>query len=430
MTGGGEQRRHVRLPGRGGSAREFSGDRAGPLPDFALVADVSEGGVGLCFSWPDDGEFPLRKHDGLAFRLRLDPGDRTFDLMSVVRHVAHAAGSGEVRVGVEFSGLEQAVREEIKNAVVNLAVTALRKWSAGPGPGKAARSPEKAAGLPRSATRRRRLYLGEILVQQGALAADRLDRFISTEFSGQRLLGEELTARGLVGEAALARALAEQAGLRFLDLEAQPSDMALVSRLPRKVFMENWCLPVCEEQGALLVAMSSPPDLDGLGRMREELGRRLRVGIAPAGQLAGLLKRVYNLEGAPRPMAISFAVQLHAEYRLLTPDWKRAVDSRPCTGLTTEISHRGMMVAGPLPEGFSPERISAEKLKMAVRVSSPDLAGPMAMGCTPKSVRKSKYAGEHLLEARIDRFPKGGEAAWSRLCLLRGTRRFRPGQMR
>jgi len=426
MADGSEQRRHVRLPARGSSAEEFDGARTDDLPKSAMVSDVSEGGVGLRFSWPAGEEFPLSSDDGLAFRLILDGGQRQFDLMSVVRHVATDESTGVIRVGVEFSGLEGGVREDLKKAVTNMAVTALRTWSATQ-IFKKDQTPEAAAGLPRSETRRRKLFLGEILVKQGALKPERLDRFLSEEFSGQRRLGEELATRGLVDEVALAKALAEQSRLTYIDLDKTPPDMNLVARLSREEFTRRWALPVREEDGALLVAMSAPPDLETFSKMREEQGQRIRVGIAAAGQLADWLKRIYNLEGAPRPASMSFQVQLHAEYRLLSPDWKKPLDARPSVGLTTEVSHRSMIIAGPLPAGFTPERIAGEKLKMAVRISCRELSEPMAMGCTPVSVRASEYRGEYLLDCRIDRFPKNGEGSWTRLCLVRGTTRFHPG---
>ncbi len=426
MAKGSEQRKHVRLPGRGGSAEEFNGEAADVLPKSATVADLSEGGVGLRFSWPTAEEFPLSANDGLAFRLKLEEGKRQFELMSVVRHVAVDAPAGMIRVGVEFSGLEGDLREDLKKTVTDLAVTALRTWSATQ-IFKKGQTPEAAAGLPRSETKRRKLFLGEILVKQGALEAERLAKFLSDEFSGQRRLGEELTTKGLVDEVALAKALAEQARLTFLDLDKDPPDMKLVAKLSREEFAKRWALPVREEDGALVVAMSTPPDLETFSKMREEHGRRIRVGIAAAGQLADWLKRIYNLEGAPRPASMSFQVQLHAEYRILSPDWKEPIDEKPSVGLTTEISHKNMIIAGPLPAGFTPERVAEEELKMAVRISCPEFPEPMAMGCTPVSVRQSEYKKEYLLDCRIDKFPKDGEMTWTRLCLVRGTTRFHPG---
>jgi MshEN domain/PilZ domain len=425
-----EQRQHTRLPGKSSSAEEFSGGRAEDLPETATVADVSTGGVGLRFSWRGGEEFPLESNDGLAFRLKLEGSGRQFDLMSVVRHIKSDPGDGTMCVGVEFSGLAEELREELKHAVVSLAVTSLRSWSSTKAHKRKVRSdPEAAAGLPRSDTKRRKLYLGEILVKQGALEANRLEKFLTEEFSGQQKLGEELTGKGLVNEVALAKALAEQARLPYLDLDATPPDMSVVARLPQELFTRHWCLPMREEEGALLVAMSSPPDLETFSEMREALGRRLRIGIAPADKLAECLKRAYNLEGAPRPRMLSFTMQLHAEYRFLTSDWKEPVDPKPSAGLTASVSSTGMVIAGPLPEGITPERIAAEDLKLAVRISCPELLDPMAMGCTLLSVQDSKYTGEHRLECHIEKFPKDGELAWSRLCLVRGTKRFHAGVM-
>ncbi|MHC4916588.1 MAG: GspE/PulE/PilB domain-containing protein [Planctomycetota bacterium] len=417
-----DQRKHVRLPGRGSEAGDFTGGNAS-LPALAVVSDISEGGVGLVFDWPGGTGFPLESEDGLAFRLNVEGTDQMFEVMSLVRHIVTAGGRRAVKVGVEFTGMGGAEREVLKKAMVDLAVTSLRSWQQGKPPAK----PSRPAGLPAAGTKRRKLYLGEILVKQGALPEDRLQKFLSEEFTGEHKLGEELASKGLVDDRAIARALAEQMKVAFVDLERDPPNRKLLADLPREIFCDNNCLPLREEEGAVLVAMSAPPELETYEKIRDAVGKRLRIAMVASGQLASWLKRAYNVEGVASPANIRFNIRLHAEYRFLTADWKGAIDERAAVGLTTEVSHRGMTIAGPLPQGITPERIREEELRMAVRVSCPDLEAPLAMGCTPTLVKPSDYRDEHIIECRIDKFPESGEQAWSRLCLVRGTVRFHPG---
>jgi hypothetical protein len=422
--GSSNKRRHVRLPAAGSEAAKFSGASAGELPERATVADVSEGGVGLVFSWTE-GEFPLQSGDGLSFRLKLEGTRRSFEVMSVVRHVASDPVKKSVVAGVQFSGLESGLREALKGAVLSLAVTALRSWKGGAGSGP----PDVNAALAAGGARRRKLYLGEILVKQGILDDERLERFLSEEYTGKARLGEELTEQGLVGEEAVARALAEQARLTYVDLNREALDLGLVTDLPRDLFTKHNCLPLREEDGVLVVVMSTPPDLAVFEELKTTLGRRVRVAIASGSRVDEWLKRAYNLEGPPRATNLRFRVQLHVEYRFLTSDWKKPVDSRPSVGLTSEISNNGMVIAGPIPPEMSYERIRGEGLKMAVRASGPELSAPMAMGCTPLRVQRTEYKDEYSIECRIDKFPKHGELAWSRLCMVRGTLRFHPGTL-
>jgi hypothetical protein len=419
-----DQRKYVRLPGRGSGAGEFSGGN-GVLPGQAVVADISEGGVGLVFDWPGGAGFPLEAEDGLTFHLNVEGTDQAFEVMSLVRHVA-GGGRRAVKVGVEFTGMGGEEREVLKKAMVDLAVTSLRSWQRGRATAKAS-SP---AGLPVAGTKRRKLYLGEILVKQGALPEDRLRKFLSEEFTGDHKLGEELEGKGLVDDRAVARALAEQMKVAFVDLDTSPPDRKLLSDLPREIFTENNCLPIREEEGAVLVAMSAPPELETYEKIRDAVGKRLRLAMVASGQLAGWLKRTYNVEGIKGPANLLFNIRLHAEYRFLSHDWKAPIDERAAVGLTTGVSRKGMTIAGPLPEGITPQRIRDEGLKLAVRVSCPDLDAPIAMGCTPTSVRPSDYRDEHTIECRIDKFPEASEEIWSRLCLVRGTVRFHPGVVR
>jgi hypothetical protein len=431
-----EQRKHARLPGQGSAAKKFSGDKSPRLPAQATVADISEGGVGLHFDWPAGKDFPASSGDGLGFHLAVEGSDRVFEVLSTVRHVARDEDTGGVKVGVEFWGLPAEIREGLKNALLNLAVTALRTWRGGAGempvrvPASrktaAASAAEAVAPAVPGAGKRRKLYLGEVLVKQGVLDGERLERFLTTEFSGRQRLGKELADRGLIDDAALAKALAEQARMPYLDLDKQPPDAGLAAKLPRQVFTKHWAIPVREEAGALLVAMASPPELPVFEQLRDAAGRRLRVGIAAEDRLAVWLKRLYHLEGAPRPAQMRFPVHMHVEYRFLTSDWKSAVDRRPTVGLTREASRQNVVIAGPLPEGLTPERIAAENLCVAVKADCPELRMPVTIGCRPEKVTRSEYADEYHLDCRIEKFPRDGEMAWARLCMLRGTVRFRP----
>ncbi len=416
-----ESRHSARIPSRSGQASSFRGDRTGALPPDATVSDISEGGVRLLFDWPMPGPFPLRAGDGVGFVLKVDDHPDEFEVMSVVRHVRIRSGDGQVLVGLEFSGLEPTIRESLKKALLNMAVTKLRTWQGIRGQEQAP-SGDEAQG--QAGGRRRRLFLGEILVNQKALAPDVLEEFLAHEYSGQRLLGQELMDHGLVDDRAVARGLAEQSRLPFLDAKSAAPDLGLVASLPRDVFLKYRCVPVRSEDGAILVAMSTPPMLSVFEDIKHSIGRRIRVGIAPESELCAWLKQVYNIE-SPRGSTMRFSVQLRVEYRIFERQTGAPRPAgRPCVGLTREVSSTGLTVAGPLPGDLASADTRRIKLDAEISIEIPEVFGAIRMRCQVLGVRQAEYSGEHLVTCRIVEFLSGNSEAWNRLCLTRGTSRF------
>jgi hypothetical protein len=443
-----ERRQGVRLTSKLSSAAGFTCEHCGTLPDQALVADISDGGVHLLFEWPEDARFPLQIGDGIGFHLKVEGESRGFEIWSIVYRIDPRDRRGRVGVGVKFLGLDAGIREQLKKVLVSLAMTKLRVWrtegqSAKAGqhaPGQpanalsASEEPEDAAAQPSSGaagpeapsdTSRHKLFLGEILLHQGALDPARFEQFLKNEFSGMHPIGQELVQNGLVDEVTLARALAEQARLPFADPDIETPDLRLASTLPRHVFMKHHCVPLGEQDDAVILAMSAPPGPAALEEIRAGLGRQVRVCVAPEPAMAAWRRQVYNTE-TPTHYLLRFPAQLRAEYRFLDSERKAPVDDGPSFGLTREISASELLLVGPLPGGVSTGRIAEEALRMDIQVDCPSLNRSLTMGCTPQRVEPVEYEGEHHLHCQIDHFPDGNEQAWVRTCMVQGARRFRP----
>ncbi|HOX07261.1 MAG TPA: PilZ domain-containing protein [Planctomycetota bacterium] len=453
-----ERRKGVRLTSKDSGAGAFKCEKCGTLPPQATVADVSENGVQLLFDWPEGAEFPLQVGDGMGFHLKVEGASDGFEIWSLVRRVDQRDRRGRVGVGVEFTGLDSLVSTAIQKALVSLAMTRLRTWRADglPLPGDvvpektsepdqpvavrpvaapapvatpdAAPAPATDAAAPAAPNAgRRKLFLGEILLKQGALDPDRFRQFLSNEFTGSRPLGQELLERKLTTEEAVAKALAEQARLAYADPASTVPDTALAARLARPVFVKHRCVPLREEGKALVVAMASPPGLQEMEALREGFGRLVRVAIAPESALAAWRKRLFNEDSkATADASLRFPAQIRVEYRFMDRERTAAVDRQASFGLTREIYSGGLVLAGPLPRGITPERIAQEKLHLAVVVDCPSLRVPMNLACTPVKVEPPRSGEDYLIDCRIESFPKGGEANWARVCMVHGTHRFRP----
>jgi hypothetical protein len=109
--------------------------------------------------------------------------------------------------------------------------------------------------------RKPRLQLGALLVAKGLITDAQLSEALVERRLNGELLGETLVRLGFVFEDELARTLAEQAGVPFVNLDANPVDRYATGTLPRELGESLLALPVrFTPEGDLVVAVSDPTD--------------------------------------------------------------------------------------------------------------------------------------------------------------------------
>src|SRR5205814_2082359 len=89
-------------------------------------------------------------------------------------------------------------------------------------------------------------------------------------------LGRTLLDLGAIGEADLVRALAEQLDLEFVDLSERRLDPAATALLSRTLAERYRAIPIEEQDGTLLVAMSDPTNVFALDDLRTITDRDIR----------------------------------------------------------------------------------------------------------------------------------------------------------
>jgi EAL domain-containing protein (putative c-di-GMP-specific phosphodiesterase class I) len=148
-------------------------------------------------------------------------------------------------------------------------------------PGRDTDGPE-AGERPPSPSRR---ALGQILVSNGLLSSEDLDRALELHRRSGRSLGRELVARGMIEEPDLVRALAEQLGLEYVDLSEVRPDPAVTSLLSRTLAERYRAIPVAARDGTLLVAMSDPTNVFVLDDIRTITGHDVRPVVSTAADI-------------------------------------------------------------------------------------------------------------------------------------------------
>jgi type IV pilus assembly protein PilB len=138
--------------------------------------------------------------------------------------------------------------------------------------------------------------LGDILVDQGVLTPLELDEALQRQRLTGEMLGKVLYSMGLCEEQDILEALAVQAGMERVELgKVQVRDEVMRLLTPDIARFYN-CVPVREQDGALVVAMANPLDLSSLDDLHQILGREVRGAISNPQDVAAFIKNNYSYE--------------------------------------------------------------------------------------------------------------------------------------
>ncbi len=139
--------------------------------------------------------------------------------------------------------------------------------------------------------------LGALLVSEGLLAPDQLrEAFEEQGRTGERF-GTIVVERGWVTRADVAMALAQQAGLEFVDLADFEIEPSVLERMPEHLAKRYLAAPIrLEDDGAIVVAIADPTDVQAADDIRIAIGAQVRFAIVEADDLAFLIRRSYRTE--------------------------------------------------------------------------------------------------------------------------------------
>ena len=136
------------------------------------------------------------------------------------------------------------------------------------------------------AEQRRKLRLGELLVQQGLITQDQL-RIALTEQQAQNIpIGRLLVRLGFVTEAVVRDIMARTIGQESIDLTQVLVDAEALSLVPQEFARRQRLLPIAfdAERNQLMVAITEIFNLAALDQLRAMVGSRTQIKTVLAGQ--------------------------------------------------------------------------------------------------------------------------------------------------
>ena len=126
----------------------------------------------------------------------------------------------------------------------------------------------------------RRKTIGEILIEQGDLAAAELSFVLDKQKTTPLRFGRICVMDGLVSDEAVARALATQFGYEFADLSEFTMDEEILAELPPDTMYRYRFIPMERVDETLAIAIADPTDVVRLDELEILLDRPLTIRIA------------------------------------------------------------------------------------------------------------------------------------------------------
>jgi type IV pilus assembly protein PilB len=134
--------------------------------------------------------------------------------------------------------------------------------------------------------------LSQILLDEGLVAEDDLDRALAEQARGGKSLGRVLIEMGLLDESGLVAALAKHLGLEFVDLDDKLIEPHIASAIPEALARRHCIIPVAiDDDGRLQIAMGDPSNVVALDDVRTVTDREVVPLVATRAAILGAIDR-------------------------------------------------------------------------------------------------------------------------------------------
>ena len=185
-------------------------------------------------------------------------------------------------------------------------------------------------------------HLGTMLLEEGLLSREQLDRAVETQIASGIPLGRVLVEEGFVVESDLVRTLARQIGIEYVDLSEVQIDPAAVATVPEYLQDRYTVLPIGYEDGRLVCAMADPANVLAIDDLRAVTGLDIITKVATRSDLEDAIRRQSSFDESVSDLAdlaaeeeddidlggLEFAAEEAPVVKLLNTLISRAVNER------------------------------------------------------------------------------------------------------
>jgi MSHA biogenesis protein MshE len=141
----------------------------------------------------------------------------------------------------------------------------------------------------------RKIKLGDMLVKEGYITAEQLQKALSVQREQQvGKLGDILTDLGFITEALLMKALSEQLHLSVIDLKHYSINPELILRLPERIARRYRVALLDIAEDNYVVGMADPTDLVAYDELMRVLDKPFKISIVNEADLLRIFDIIYR----------------------------------------------------------------------------------------------------------------------------------------
>lgn len=150
---------------------------------------------------------------------------------------------------------------------------------------------------------RKRIQIGELLVNMGLVSYDEIDRALEMQKVEGKRLGQLLVEMGYITESHLVNTLSAQLGIPKITPTAGIVDPVILKGISKAFLQKNECLPVCRNGDCITVIMNDPLAEDRIRLLEGIYKARIEPAMATTEDIQKGIKLVYEdldmVQGAP-----------------------------------------------------------------------------------------------------------------------------------
>ncbi len=146
-------------------------------------------------------------------------------------------------------------------------------------------------------------HLGALLLEEGIVTQDALDKGLEIHQEMGLPLARVLLDEHLVDERDLVRVLARSIGLEFVDLREITVDPAAASLVPENLAARYAAVPIAFDGDRLVVAMADPANVLAIDDIRAITGREVIPKVATRGDVEEAINRLASLNTSVTDLA-------------------------------------------------------------------------------------------------------------------------------
>ena len=164
-------------------------------------------------------------------------------------------------------------------------------------PGPVGGRPPDGPGAPPGGGRRRKRFLGEMLVDNGVISADQLEDAIQRQkHSKGTRMGRLLVDLGHASEVQICEVIAEQLQIPAADLAAVDIPNEVLNKVTKELALKYVCLPWFVEGRDLYLIMADPTNVAAADAVAFHAGLKVKPVVAPESEILAALERFYAAE--------------------------------------------------------------------------------------------------------------------------------------